>query len=486
MSRSPIDSFQEPGRTLFRRCVECPSGIPSCPSCAKDQTCQLVSQSCDACAKTICIKNSGASSSGKHSAPAGAIAGGVIGGLILICALTYLFWRFCIRNRRRQWEEQAWSDQQSEHESVEKRSQLGMHPEHRQSTRSVHSVASTVLTRASNVIQIAYIPGVTNRSPPDTPGLLVPPVPPLPLATVSSSASSTPNYEHDQHFFMPGDLRDSTFSGYTDTTRNSISPSLARSSVATTIYRNNAVVDPIPAQQLRAGKAVIIRTKSGSTTPNAPTTPLPSSSAPSVPQVLQPSEPGTLAASKSPFVGRTMVPRPIEVRKTPSGNSVPTMKNLQQVKAANRSGNSSKRSSGASHSRAQQISSSVSEMSSDDDADRHSRSRQSLMGKRPAHQSGVTMIEDSPNVKQDGFGQKKRGSSSSVSPEIPLWLPGNDGSVGPSHRHKRSNGSLNQLIEDAMNRARDSSYHGLQSVPEDQKKDGGPFSDVNEVKENQH
>ncbi|KAL9114611.1 MAG: hypothetical protein Q9227_001289 [Pyrenula ochraceoflavens] len=362
-----------------------------------------------------------------------------------------------------------------------------MHPEHRQSTRSVHSIASTVLTRASNVIQIAYIPGVTNRSPPDTPGLLVPPVPPLPLATVSSSTSSTPHYEHDQHFFMPGDLRDSTWSGYTDTTRNSISPSLARSSVATTTYRNDAIVNPIPAQQLRAGKAVMVRTKSGATTPNMPTTPLASSSSmPSVPKVPQAASTNTLASSNSPFVGRTMVPRPIEVRKTPSGNSVPTMKNLQQARSAQQSANSSKRSSGVSHSRAQQISSSVSaESSDDDDADPHARSRQSLMGKRPVHQSGVTVIEDTPNLRQDTFGKKKRGSSSSVSPEIPAWVPTPEGPSRPSHSRKRSNGSLNQLIEDAMNRARDSSYHGLQSVPENRKKDNGPFSDANEVRENQ-
>lgn len=363
---------------------------------------------------------------------------------------------------------------------MEKRSQVGLHPEARQSTRSVHSIASTVLTRASNVIQIAYIPGVTNRSPPDTPGLLVPPVPPLPLATVSNtSASSSPHFEQDQHFFMPGDLRDSTWSAYTDSTRNSISPSLARSSVATTIYRNNAVVDPVPAQQALRGKAVMVRTKSGTTTPSTPHAPFLRASAPLVPRVPPQPSP-SLANSNSPFIGRSVVARPVQVRKTSSYTSVPTMKNLQQAQ-------SSTRSSGASHSRGKRLSPNISdETSSDEDTDPHARSRQSLMGKRPAHESGITVIDDSPTVREKPFGDNKdASSSSSVSPDLPLWLPGTPkrgDSSGPNQRHK-SSGSLNQLIEDAMIRARDSNYRGLQSVPEHDKKDAGPFSDANEVKE---
>lgn len=462
--------------------MQCPPETPSCPACGPNETCQLTATTCDSCASTVCIPNSqiGGAAAPKKSTPVGAIAGGVIGGLAFICILTYLFWRFCIRNRRKQWDEQVWSDQQSEHESVEKRSQVGLHPEARQSTRSVHSIASTVLTRASNVIQIAYIPGVTNRSPPDTPGLLVPPVPPLPLATVSNtSAASTPHFEQDQHFFMPGDLRDSTWSGYTDSTRNSISPSLARSSVATSMFRNHAVVDPVQAQQVLRGKAVMVRTKSGTTTPSTSQAQVPRVQTPLVPRVPPQPSP-SLANSNSPFVGRSVVARPVQVRKTSSNTSVPTMKNLQQVQA-------SKRSSAASHSRGKRLSPSISdETSSDEETDPHARSRQSLMGKRPAHESGITVIDDSPTVREKAFSDKDANSSSSVSPDLPLWLPNTpkrEHSTGPSHRHKKSSGSLNQLIEDAMNRARDSSYRGLQSVPENEKKDAGPFSDANEVKE---
>lgn len=69
----------------------------------------------------------------------------------------------------------------------EKRDQSTLNRSARQSTRSAHSIASTVFTRASNVIQIAYIPGVTVRSPPESPGL-IPPVPSLP-GTASNASS---------------------------------------------------------------------------------------------------------------------------------------------------------------------------------------------------------------------------------------------------------------------------------------------------------
>lgn len=137
----------------------------------------------------------------------------------------------------------------------------------RASTHTVGSIASTVLTRASNIIQIAYIPGVTNRSAPSTPGLLVPPVPPIPIAL---SGASTPRYEQE-HFFMPGDLRDSTYSGMTDRT------SYARTSVASTIYGKNAIVSPVPAQTVIRGKPALVSVKSnGNSSSGELTPPVPS------------------------------------------------------------------------------------------------------------------------------------------------------------------------------------------------------------------
>jgi len=192
----------------------------------------------------------------------GAIAGGVIGGVAVIGIITYLVWRFCIKTRRQQYEQDNWAEEEEEPTASEK--DFAMRRDARASTHTVGSVASSVLTRASNIIQIAYIPGVTNRSAPSTPGLLVPPVPPIPIAM--STTSGSPRYEQE-HFFMPGDLRDSTYSAFSDRT------SYARNSVASTIYGKNAVVSPVPAQTVIRGKAAVVSVKSngaGDVTPPVP------------------------------------------------------------------------------------------------------------------------------------------------------------------------------------------------------------------------
>jgi hypothetical protein len=184
---------------------------------------------------------------------------------LAIAAVTYLVWRFCIKTKRQQYEQENWAEDPEESLPTEK--DFTLRRDARASTHTVASIASTVLTRASNIIQIAYIPGVTNRSAPSTPGLLVPPVPPIPIAL--SSASSTTRYEHE-HFFMPGDLRDSTYSGISDRT------SYARTSVASTIYGKNAVVSPVPAQTVIRGKAAVVSVKSnGANTPGDLTPPVP-------------------------------------------------------------------------------------------------------------------------------------------------------------------------------------------------------------------
>ena len=70
---------------------------------------------------------------------------------------------------------------------------------------------------------------------------------------------------------MPGDLRDSTYSGISDRT------SYARTSVASTIYGKNAIVSPVPAQTVIRGKAAVVSVKStGANSPGDLTPPVPS------------------------------------------------------------------------------------------------------------------------------------------------------------------------------------------------------------------
>ena len=195
----------------------------------------------------------------------------------MVAALTYLLWRFCIKNKRASYVEQWQGDGERTKEHAD--TDFASRRSQRESTHTVHSIASTVLTRASNIIQIAYIPGVTNRATPTSPTLLVPPVPPIPIAHAESATSSP--YE-DQHFFVPGDLRDSTYSGisnYTDRTSYARTSYAPRSSVASTIYGKNAVVSPVPAQKGNFLKPSLVSVKSRAASTNS------DDSAPPVPSV---------------------------------------------------------------------------------------------------------------------------------------------------------------------------------------------------------
>ncbi|KAI1812385.1 hypothetical protein GGS20DRAFT_578367 [Poronia punctata] len=260
-----------------RDCLACPDVAPDCPSCAEDEICVTVTPEC-VCPWAECQPDPAKIGSKEESSGpnAGAIAGGVIGGLALIAVLTYLLWRFCIKNKRGSYEEQWQGDGERTKEHME--NDFASRRSQRESTHTVHSIASTVLTRASNIIQIAYIPGVTNRATPTSPTLLVPPVPPIPIAHAESATSSP--YE-DQHFFVPGDLRDSTYSGisnYTDRTSYARTSYAPRSSVASTIYGKNVVVSPVPAQKGNFLKPSIVSVKSRAASTNSEdsTPPVPS------------------------------------------------------------------------------------------------------------------------------------------------------------------------------------------------------------------
>ena len=435
-------------RRIFKRCVKCPPGSPACPTCATDETCSLQAESCSSCASTTCVKFGSLPGQASISSgpPIGAIVGGVVGGVAAIVVLTWLVWRFCIRNRRKAFDEQVWSDAR-----VEKRNTTTLSGR-AQSTRSVASMASTALTRASNIIQIAYIPGVTNRSPPDSPALLAPPVPPVP------SALSSPRFAQDAHFFMPGDLRDSTYSDMTDDQRHSmapsITPSLARASVATTIYGNNAVVSPQPAQRVfRTRAAAVISVKSGATSPGS--TSGASLSTPAVPII-----PRQHIASSS-IVGKNLKPKPIEVRKNSSKTSVPTLGNL--AKAA-----SSKDESESAASRT------------------YSDEKEVLSTPTTSKLVDASALTSSPLALKPSFSDNSD-RSSQISAIIPAKGP-----LGHSHANTNETGdssALNAMIEDALSRAAavhntPSGRPSLHKQQSTQSTDSGPFSDSNEMKEN--
>lgn len=489
------------GRNLFKRCATCPDTPPSCPNCAPGEVCSLIGRSCDQCARTQCIgggaaqtNDSAATKPKSTGSVAGPIAGGVIGGIVIVMILTYLVWRFCIKKRREEFEENEW--RQSMAAQSEKHDEdFTMQRNARASTHTVGSIASTVLTRASNIIQIAYIPGVTNRSVESSPDLLIPPVPPIPAASPSMSAVSSPQPgQQDQHYFMPGDLRDSAYSGYTadDRTsyaRSSMTPSMMRNSVATTAYRNNAVINPVPAQKIIRGKATAVSLKSNEKnspidTPRSNTPPLPTTDSRHHPA-------SSPMNTNSPIVARIGTSKAVTVTRTPSNNNLKTGSPLNPATMKSPSPVVSENSLRPSDGRPQRrisiqapsqhdANSSTFDDASSSDEDVPSPQEQSLMG----------------------HGRKPSGSKSSVSPlswHSPFKSPSSapdlrhDSPFRPSassspdlrakerqQNHKRST-SLNQIIEEAARRAsREPRHGGLGSVSSiaNTRKDGqGPFSD---------
>ena len=280
MNTNAVKELENVMRTVFKRCAECPATAPSCKTlkCNKGYLCVQVPPDCTTCASVDCFAestvNPALGNTSTHKGPnVGAIAGGVVGGVVFIAIMVFIVWKFCLKGKRRPIEEGEWQEvDMTEQEKVE--NDFVSRRSTRASTHTVASMASSVLTRASNIIQIAYIPGVTNRSGPGSPDFLVPPVPPIP-AMSPSSGFSTPYSE--QHFFVP-DFRDSmasgTTDGYSSYARTSIAPSLARNSVASTVYRQNAIVSPLPAQTIVRGKAAVVSVKStGSNSPTGMDTP---------------------------------------------------------------------------------------------------------------------------------------------------------------------------------------------------------------------
>lgn len=139
----------------------------------------------------------------------GGIIGGIVGGIVMLAVATCLVWRFYIRPKRSQTPISMYVEDVDLVQGSEKDApSRGTRPP---SACTVHSIAPTVLTRASNIIQIAYIPVVTNRVTPMPPNVLLPPpVPPIPLHHAEGNQAQGID---DEHFVVPSDLQDSAYLG---------------------------------------------------------------------------------------------------------------------------------------------------------------------------------------------------------------------------------------------------------------------------------
>ncbi|KAH7116362.1 hypothetical protein EDB81DRAFT_668842 [Dactylonectria macrodidyma] len=208
-------------------CIKCDDSTElQCPKCSDGESCQFtVPLNCTQCATSVCMKDEKAESDkGGGGSNIGGIFGVVVGGIIVIAVATYLVWRFYIKPKRSQIPTSIYVENVDLVQGSEK--DVGLRGTRPPSTHTVHSIASTVLTRASNIIQVVYIPGVTNRATPTSPNVLVPPVPPILMHHAEGNRGQR---NDDQHFFVPGDIQDPTYPGLS---RYSGRASYARTSYA--------------------------------------------------------------------------------------------------------------------------------------------------------------------------------------------------------------------------------------------------------------
>ncbi|KAG5371952.1 hypothetical protein CJU90_2020 [Yarrowia sp. C11] len=109
------------------------------------------------------MANSNSNSGSSSGTSAGAIAGGVVGGVAAAAIFGFFVWFFCFSKRaQRAREEKEWIPVVGQDHVTGTGNGMPMGPR-RNSTSTFASLASSALSRASNVIPIAYIPGVTSR-----------------------------------------------------------------------------------------------------------------------------------------------------------------------------------------------------------------------------------------------------------------------------------------------------------------------------------
>lgn len=185
-------------------CVIC-STTPSCPVCGDNQQCAMTTQTCSECPTTYCLNVSESiNSTSQHHSLSSAAVGGIAGGLgsfvfILLLAGAYIFIRkfknrlstdydFAINEEMKMLN--GFDDDDAENYDIENEGALnhgdlfngkqaiGRRPNQpynqskRLSQNSISTMANSVFTKASNVLNIGYVPGVTIARPtkPTVPG----------------------------------------------------------------------------------------------------------------------------------------------------------------------------------------------------------------------------------------------------------------------------------------------------------------------------
>ncbi|CAY70686.1 Hypothetical protein PAS_chr3_0637 [Komagataella phaffii GS115] len=146
-------------------CVTC-SDVPTCPTCKSNEKCVLTARTCSTCPEMSCVhdENSGSSSSLSSAATGGISAGAVVGALVIFSLMGFLYFRYVYKPKKmRQQDEEAnnvkdMTDDKSTLSNTQKSGDIDL--ERRNSSLTLSTMANTILTKTSNIIPIAYIPGV--------------------------------------------------------------------------------------------------------------------------------------------------------------------------------------------------------------------------------------------------------------------------------------------------------------------------------------
>ncbi|GME74637.1 unnamed protein product [[Candida] boidinii] len=163
---SPINSTSD--------CISCASA-PTCPVCASDEQCILTTRTCDQCPTVYCSKiNSSISqslindNSNNSSAKIGGIVGGVVFAFLVLLGvgLYFIYKKWYIKAYPNGFIADLDDDKEDLMDDEDEDGYMLSNNDirKRQSTVSLSTMANSVLTKASNVINITYIPGVTVKN----------------------------------------------------------------------------------------------------------------------------------------------------------------------------------------------------------------------------------------------------------------------------------------------------------------------------------
>ena len=404
-----------------------------------------------------------------------------MGGVAFIAFIVFLIYWFWIRKRREEQDAELEEEWANDEIASQKRTTQFTAMRDGASVRTRGSLANSILSRASNIIQIAYIPGVTNRNGSGHNSIHAP-VPPVPAAHRSQPPKSPLSNEGDALFFRPGDLRDSTWSATSSVTSGnrdiryssnrdtrytmaSITPSLMRDSMASDVVWDDATTQPMPATAVAKAAPRMVSLKSSSSSESGlsgSTQTTPETGKSKTLQVLMPGQ--TNGLSPNPSVRSTassLVGKAKQVTVGGKGRFP-----VRQVSDA---------STTTSSNHAPTTSSPLAQKDKDPiaDEDESEGAKQPLIDNTDFATPPVTQPVESPFFDASEHPSAAIAAASSARPNPYASMSSTVGTTSPAKKGAKGMGGLSAVIEEATKRA----SHTPWQEETGNKGDASPFSD---------